>query len=175
MINETPDQLGKLALLSNQPQNEVVTSQEKKSYIQDYKVELGKRFALAKTSTELEEILDLSQIVHELDTKDKQLAYSQELAEIQLREEKRKLVFQQSQQVVASIIAVGIGIYLIPIAPLPSILFLVLGLAKSLGYSLGEVGSLLNELKGFPKSSGELLSNENKQEVKSEESENAEF
>jgi len=177
MTNEVPDQSGKMALLFNQPQNEVITSQEKQSYIQDCKEELGKRLAIAKTTAEVEEILNLSPILYELETKEEQLKYAQKLAEIRLREAKQKLDSQQSHQVVAivaSIAAVVLGIYFMPITPLPSVLFLVLGLAKPLGYSLGEVGSLLSELKGFPQSSDELLYNENKKEIRSEESENAE-
>ena len=50
---------------------------------------------------------------------------------------------------------------------------MILGLAKPLGYSLGEIGELFDGLTGFPKDSNKLLSNGNERDIQSEEPKNA--
>jgi hypothetical protein len=113
------------------------------------------------------------QKVQELDIASRRLDYAEKSAEIQLQEAKQKALFQRSQQVVASLISVSIGIYFIQAVPLAGLLFLILGLARPLGYSLGEISSLLDGLKGFLKDSDELLSNSKEQEMESEEAKDA--
>jgi len=173
MTGEELEQPRKITLLPNQSQSGVVIRREAQSDIQVYKEILGERFALAKTAEECERLIELRQKVQGLDTESRRLDYAEKSAEIQLQEAKQKALFQRSQQVVASAISVGIGIYFIQAVPLAGLLFLILGLARPLGYSLGEISGLLDGLKGFPKESDEFLSNENDQEIQSEEARDA--
>ena len=50
---------------------------------------------------------------------------------------------------------------------------MILGLARPLGYSLGEISDILDGLKGFPTGSDELLPSEKEQESQSEEARDA--
>jgi hypothetical protein len=169
MTSEELEQSRKITLLPSQSQSGVIVRREAQSDIQIYKEILGERFALAKTTEECERLIELRQKVQELDTESRRLDYAEKSAEIQLRETKQKPLFQRSQQVVASVVSVGIGIYFIQAVPFAGLLFLILGLARPLGYSLGEIGGLLDGLKGFPGDSDELLSNGKEQEIQSEE------
>jgi len=169
MTGEELEQPRKMTLLPNQSQSGVIVKREAQSDIQVYKEILGERFALAKTAEECERLIELRQKVQELDTESRRLDYAEESAKIQLQEAKQKAIFQRGQQVVASVVSVGIGIYFIQAASLAGLLFLILGLARPLGYSLGEISGLLDGLKGFPKDSDELLSNGKAQESQSEE------
>jgi hypothetical protein len=173
MTGEELEQPRKITLLPNQSQSGAIVKREAQSDIQVYKEILGERFALAKTAEECERLIELRQKVQELDTESRRLDYAEKSAEIQLQEAKQKALFQRSQQVVASIISVSIGIYFIQAVPLAGLLFLILGLARPLGYSLGEISSLLDGLKGFPKDSDELLSNGKEREIQSEEARDA--
>jgi hypothetical protein len=173
MAGEELEQTRKIALLPNQLQSKLVVRQETLSDIQVYKEILCEKFALAKTADECERLIELRQKIHELDTGSRRLDYAEKSAEVQLQEAKQKAFFQRGQQVVASIVSVGIGIYFIQAAPLAGLLFLVLGLARPLGYSLGEISDLLDGLKGFPKDSDELIPSEKEQEIQSEEARDA--
>jgi hypothetical protein len=73
---------------------------------------------------------------------------------------------------VAVTVSIATGIYLLPTVPLAGLLFLILGLAKPLGYSLGEIGNFIDSLKGFPEDSDKLLLNAEEQ-VQTEESKDA--
>lgn len=173
MTGEELEQQRKITLLPNQPQSGVIVRREASSDIQVYKEILGERFALAKTSEECEKLIGLRRKVQDLDIESRRLDYAEKSAEIQLQEAKQKALFQRGQQVVASAVSVGIGIYFIQAVPLAGLLFLILGLARPLGYSLGEISGLLDGLKGFPKNSDELLSNGKERESQSEEARDA--
>ncbi|NJK69538.1 MAG: hypothetical protein HC941_26145 [Microcoleus sp. SU_5_3] len=175
MTGEELEQSTKIAFLPNQLQSGEIVKQESQSDIEVYKEILSERFALAKTAKELDNLIELRQKVQELDKKARQLEYAQESAELQLKEAKQKAVFQRSQQVVSSIVAVGIGLYLIQFYPLASLLFLVLGLARPLGYSLGEIGELLGGMTGFFNGSDKLLYNDPEEDIQSEDSTNARY
>jgi hypothetical protein len=173
MADEDRERLKTITLLPDQSQVGAIIRQGASSDIQIYKEILGEKFALAKTPEECERLIELRQKIQELDTDSRRLDYAEKSAEIQLQEAKQKALFQRSQQVVANVVSVGIGIYFIQAIPLAGLLFLILGLARPLGYSLGEISSLLDGLKGFPKDSDEILSNGKDQESKSEEARNA--
>jgi hypothetical protein len=173
MADEDREQPRTITLLPDQSQFGAITRQGAASDIQIYKEILGEKFALARTHEECENLIELRQKIQELDTDSRRLDYAEKSAEIQLQEAKQKVLFQRSQQIVASVVSVGIGIYFIQAIPLAGLLFLILGLARPLGYSLGEISSLLDGLKGFPKDSDELLSNRKDQESQSEEARNA--
>lgn len=173
MTSEELEQQRKITLLPSQAQDGAIAKPEARSDIQVYKEVLSERFALARTPEECERLIVLRQKVQELDVEDRRLDYAQKSAEIQLQEAKQKANFQRGQQTVASIISVGIGIYFLQAVPLAGLLFLILGLAKPLGYSLGEISGLLDGLKGFFKDSDEILPNGDEKESQSEESINA--
>lgn len=173
MTGEELEQLRKITLSPNQSQSGAIVKREAQSDIQVYKEILGERFALAKTAEEFERLIEVRQKVQKLDIASRRLDYAEKSAEIQLQEAKQKALFQRSQQVVASLISVSIGIYFIQAVPLAGLLFLILGLARPLGYSLGEISGLLDGLKGFLKDSDELLSNGKEQEMESEEAKDA--
>lgn len=175
MTGEELEQSTKIAFLPNQLPSGVIAKQEFQSDIKVYKEILGERFALAKTAKELEDLIELRQKLQELDRKDRQLEYAQESAELQLKEAKQKAVFQRSQQVVASIFSVGIGLYLIQFFPLASLLFLVLGLARPLGYSLGEISVFLGGMTGFFNGSDKFIYNDTKEDIQSKEPTNARY
>ncbi|MEA5550632.1 hypothetical protein VB713_06515 [Anabaena cylindrica UHCC 0172] len=163
-------QTGKITLPSDQPQSGSIIKQEIKSDIQVYKEVLGNHFMEAKTVDEFEKILNLRQKIQELDTKDRRLNYAQKSAEVHLQEVKQKALFQRGQQTIAIIISVSVGLYFLQYFPLAGLLFLILGLARPLGYSLGEISVLVDGLKGFPKNSNELLSDAKEKDNQSEES-----
>lgn len=167
------EQQRKITLLRDQPQSRALVKQETQSDIQVYKEVLSDRFIEAKTVEDCEKLISLRQRVQELDIQARRLDYAQKSAEIQLQEARQKALFQRGQQVVASVISIGVGIYFLQAVPLAGLLFLILGLAKPLGYSLVEISGLLDGLKGFPKDSDELLSGEKEQENQAEESRNA--
>lgn len=117
-------------------------------------------------------MIELRQEIHELERKERQLNYIQQSAEVQLQKAQEKDIFQRNQQMVASVFSVGIGVLLIQTVPLAGLLFLILGLAKPLGYSLGEIGDFLDGLRGFSKDSNELLYNGKDKDNQSEEQKN---
>ena len=173
MASEELEQQRKITLLPDQFQGGAIAKSEARSDIQVYKEVLSERFALAKTAEEYESLIVLRQKIQKLDVEDRRLDYAQKSAEIQLQEAKQKANFQRGQQIVASIVSVGIGIYSLQALPLAGLLFLILGLAKPLGYSLGEISGLLDGLKGFFRDSNEILPNEEEKEIQSEEPGNA--
>ncbi|OYQ63558.1 hypothetical protein B9G53_16410 [Pseudanabaena sp. SR411] len=173
MASEKLEQQKKITLLSDRSQGGAIAEREVQSDIQIYKAVLGERFALAGTAEECERLIDLRQKIQELDVKDRRLDYAQQSAEIQLQEAKQKAIFQRGQQIVASVVSVGVGIYFLQAVPLAGLLFLVLGLARPLGYSLEEISGFLDRLKGFPKDSDELLSYGEEKGIQSEEPKNA--
>ena len=142
----------------------VIVKRENQTDIQVYKEVLSDRFAEAKSAEEYERILELRRIVQQLDVETRKLDFAEKSAEIQLKEAERQNLLQQSQQVVASIASIGVGIYFLQSIPLAGLLFLILGLAKPLGYSLSEIGRLLDRLKGFPKISDDFLNNSQERE-----------
>lgn len=168
MTDEKLEQPRNITLWPDRMQSGAIVKQEIKSDIEVYKEILVEKLALAKTSEECEKVIKMRQTVHELDREERQLNYTQQSAETKLQEDKQEAVFQRSQKVVASVISIGIGIYFIQAFPLAGLLFLILGLAKPLGYSLLEIGYLLDGLKGFFKDSNELLSNGNEKKSQSE-------
>lgn len=152
-----------------------LTRQRDLSDIQIYKDILSEKFCLATTTEEYENLIRLRQRIQGLDVESRRLDYAEKSAQIQLQESKQKAVFQRGQQIVSGVISVGIGIYFMQSLPLAGLLFLILGLAKPLGYSLGEIGDLLDGLKGFPNDSDNLLSNRKDQDSQSEEVKDARF
>jgi ABC-type multidrug transport system fused ATPase/permease subunit len=165
----------KIAFLANQLQGRSILKQETLSDIQVYKDTLAERFALAPTSEELDRLIQQRRKIQELDREASQLNYAKELAKIQIQDAKQKAIFQRSQQVVASVVSIIIGLYCMQVFPLASLLFLVLGLARPLGYSLGEISELFGGLTGFYKESDKIISNENIQEIQSEEPTNERY
>jgi|GEM_PF-1876207 len=174
MTGEELEQPSKISVLPSQSSTSgAILKREARNDIQTYKEVLGERFALAKTAEECEKLIELRQKIQELDTESRRLDYAEKSAEIQLQEAKQKALYQRSQQVVASVISVCIGLYFIQAVPLAGLLFLILGLARPLGYSLSEISGLLDGLKGFPKNSDKLLSNGKEQKSQSEEAKDA--
>mgnify|MGYP000019862666 FL=1 len=173
MTDEKLDQPRNITLLPYQMQSGEILKQDTQSDIEVYKEILAEKFALAKTAEEYDRVIKMREKIQELDRNHRQLNYTQQSADAQLFETKQKAIFQRSQQVVASVISVGIGIYFIQALPLAGLLFLILGLARPLGYSLGEIGELFDGLTGFPRDSNKLLSNGNERDIQSEESKNA--
>ncbi|MCW6053624.1 hypothetical protein K4039_27130 [Lyngbya sp. CCAP 1446/10] len=159
----------KIAFLGNQLQGRSIVKQETQSDIQVYKDTLAERFALAPTSEEFDRLIEQRRKIQELDREASQLNYAKELGEIKIQDAKQKAIFQRSQQVVASVVSIIIGLYFMQAFPLASLLFVVLGLARPLGYSLGEISELFGGLTGFSKESDKLLSNDNIQEIQSKE------
>jgi tetrahydromethanopterin S-methyltransferase subunit G len=160
MAGEDRDQSGNITVLPDQSQAGAIIVRGTSSDIQIYKDILCEKFALAKTAEEYKDLIELRQKIQELDASSRRLDYAEKSSEIQLQEVKQKAVFQRVQQAIASLSSVCIGIYFIQITPLPGLLFLILGLARPLGYSLGEISNLLDGLKGFPKDLHQPNSNE---------------
>jgi hypothetical protein len=173
MASEEIERQRKITLLSDRSEDGAIVKREVQSDIQVYKAVLSDRFALAGTAEECEKLMNLRQKLQELDVEDRRLDYAQQSAELQLQEAKQKAIFQRGQQIVASVVSVGVGIYFLQALPLAGLLFLILGLARPLGYSLAEIGGLLDGLKGFPKDSDQLLSNGEEKEIQSQEPSNA--
>ena len=164
------DQQSKITLLRGQAFSGALTQRGTVSDIEVYKEVLSDRFSEARTVDEHERLLVLRKRVQELDIETRQLDYAQKSAEIQLKQAQQKEFIQRGQNIAAITISIGIGIYLLQSIPLAGLLFLILGLAKPLGYSLGEIGTFLNGLKSFQKGSNKIFSDE---EVQYEESESA--
>lgn len=169
VTDEKVDQLRNITLRSDRMQSETIPKQETQSYIQAYGKLLVERAEQSKTPEALEQCIELSQKLYRLDRNYRELNHAQQSAEFQLEKD----IFQRRQQVIASVISVGIGICFIQTFPLAGLLIVILGLAKPLGYSLGEIGELFNDLKGFSKNSNKLQSNSNDQDIQSEEPKNA--
>ncbi len=153
------DQQRKITVLRDQSSGKVLIKRESQSDIEVYKEVLSDRFIEAKTVEEFEKLLVLRQRVQKLDTE-----------EMQLQQARQKDLLQRWLQITAITISIASGLYLLQTIPLAGLLFLILGLTKPLGYSLGEVGNFLDSLNGSPKNSDELLSNKEKQTDQSEES-----
>ena len=151
------------------PSSTAIIRKGDRSDIQLYKDVLSEKFASAKTPEECATLISLRQEVQALDIEARRLEYAEKSANIQLQEAKQATFFQRIQQTVASISALGIGVVLLQSYPLASLLFLILGLAKPLGYSLGEVNELLSGIKGFPKDPDSIVSDKIKQEFQQEE------
>lgn len=169
MTDKKLEQLRNTALVPYQLQSRDIAKQDAQSDILVYKEILIEKLALAKTPEECEKVIRMRQEVHELDRKERQLNYTQKSGDLHIQKD----IFQRNQLVVASVISFGIGIYFIQSLPLAGLLFLILGLARPLGYSLGEIGDLFDGLTGFPKDSNKLLSNGNDQDIQPEEPKNA--
>lgn len=173
MASEEIGRQREINLLAGRYGDGAIVKREAQSDIQLYKAVLSDRFMLAETAEECEKIMDLRQKLQELDVEDRRLNYTQQSAELQLREVTQKSMFQRGQQIVASVISVSVGVYCLQALPLAGLLFLILGLARPLGYSLAEVSDLLDGLKGFPKDSDELISNGEDKGIQSQEPSNA--
>ena len=173
MEDKDLEQQIKLTVLRDQSSSGALVKREAQSDIEVYKEVLSDRFIKARTVEEFEELLVLRQRVQELDVGDRRLNYAQKSAEVQLEQAQRKDLIQRGQQIAAITISIAAGIYLLQTIPLAGLLFLILGLAKPLGYSLGEIGNFLDNLKGFPKDSDKLLSDEEEQVDQAEESKDA--
>ena len=171
MTDEKLDQPRNITLLPDQMQSGAIVKLGTQSEIPVCQDILAKRFALAKTPQEYALVIEDMERIHELDKRKRQLNHAEKLAESQLHKD----IFQRNQQVVASVISVGIGICFIQAFPLAGLLIIILGLAKPLGYSLGEISELFDGLTGFPKDSNKLLSNGNDRDIQSEEPKNAKF
>lgn len=150
----------KITVLPDQPPGSSLIKPDNKSDIEVYKEVLSDRFMEARTVEEYEKLLVLREKVQELDMEARRLDYGEKSAEIQLKQSKQKAIMQSRLQIAAITISISAGVYLLQTLPLAGLLFLILGLAKPLGYSLGEIGDLLDNLKGFSKNSDKLLSNE---------------
>ena len=150
-----------------------IEAQSEISDIDVYKEVLSNRFMEANTSEDCEKLLVLRQRVQELDVETRRLNYAQKLAEVQLQQAQQKAFLQNGQQIGAIVASITIGAFLLPTFPLGGLLFLILGLAKPLGYSLGEIGNFLDSLKGFPKDSNEIMIDGSEENNKDEESRNA--
>ena len=121
---------------------------------------VDKRIIEAETMEECEKAIDLRRKVNELDKEIRLLNYSQQLSEAQLQQAQQKAISQNWQQVGAIVASIIVGTFLFPISQQAGLLFLVIGLAKPLGYSLVEIASLLdslNSLKGFTKDSAKIM------------------
>lgn len=173
MEDKDLEQHTKLTVLRDQSSSGALVKREAQSDIEVYKEVLSDRFIKARTVEEFEELLVLRQRVQELDVGDRRLNYAQKSAEVQLQQAQQKDLIQRGQQIVAITISIAAGIYLLQTIPLAGLLFLILGLAKPLGYSLGEIGNFLDNLKGFPKDSDKLLSDEKEEIDQAEESKDA--
>jgi hypothetical protein len=173
MEDKELEQQTKLSVLRDQSSSGALVKREAQSDIEVYKEVLSDRFIKARTVEEYEELLVLRQRVQELDIGDRRLNYAQKSAEVQLQQAQQKDLIQRGQQIAAITISIAAGIYLLQTIPLAGLLFLILGLAKPLGYSLGEIGNFLDNLKGFPKDSDKLLSDEKEEVDQAEESKDA--
>ena len=174
MTSEELEHKGHIAHI-NESETGAITKREAQSDIQTYKAVLRDRFTIAKTKEEFDELIILRKKVHQLDTEDRRLDYSQQLAKAQLQEAQWKANFQRGQQGIAIVASLGVGIYFSHTFPLASLLFLILGLARPLGYSLGEISKLLDGLKRLPQNSNKSQSNEGEKEFQFEEDVDARF
>jgi hypothetical protein len=172
MENKDLDQQSMIAISRDSVPLLTLAKNETQSDIEIYKEVLSDRFIEARTVEEYEKLIILRKKVQTLDIETRRLNYAQKSAEIQLQQAERKDVFQRGQQIVAVTVSIATGIYLLPTVPLAGLLFLILGLAKPLGYSLGEIGNFIDSLKGFPEDSDKLLLNAEEQ-VQTEESKDA--
>ena len=170
MEDKEIDQPKNITILSDQSLSGTFVKHEAQSDIEVYKDVISERFTEAQTVEDYEKLLVLRQKVQEIDMEARRLDYAERSAEIQLKQVQQKALIQRGQQIAAITISIAAGIYLLQTIPLAGLLFLVLGLAKPLGYSLGEIGDFLDSLKGFPKDSEQLLPNEDKQESQIENS-----
>ncbi len=170
MEDKELEQQTKLTVLRDQSSIGALVKREAQSDIEVYKEVLSDRFIEARTVEQYKELLILRQRVQELDIVDRRLNYAQKSTEAQLQQAQQKDLIQRGQQIAAISISVCAGIYLLQTIPLAGLLFLILGLAKPLGYSLGEIGNFLDNLKGFPKDSNKLLSDDKEQVDQTEES-----
>jgi len=152
-----------------------VETQPKISDIDVYKEVLSNRFMEVETLEDYEKILALRQRLQKLDVETKRLTYAQKSSEIQLQQAQQKVILQNGQQIGAIVASVIIGAVILPTVPLGGLLFLILGLAKPLGYSLGEIGVFLDSLKSLPKDADKILAKENEQIDQIEESKDARF
>lgn len=173
MEDKELEQQTKLTVLRDQSSIEALVKREAQSDIEVYKEVLSDRFIEARTVEQYKELLVLRQRVQELDIEDRRLNYAQKSAEVQLQQAQQKDLIQRGQQIAAISISICAGIYLLQTIPLAGLLFLILGLAKPLGYSLGEIGNFLDNLKGFPKDSNKLLSDDKEQVDQAEEPKDA--
>lgn len=164
------EQQRKITVLRDQSPSGAVIKRDTQSDIEVYKEVLSDRFTEARTPEEYEKLLIVRQRVQELEIENRRLDYAQRTAEIQLQQAQQKAVLQRGQQIAAITISIAAGFYLLQTIPLAGLLFLILGLAKPLGYSLVEIGGFLESLKGFPEDSDKLLSDEEKQINQAEES-----
>ncbi|NMG20814.1 hypothetical protein [Brasilonema bromeliae] len=167
------EQQKKITVLRDQSPSGALVKRDTGFDIEVYKEVLSDRFIEARTVDEYEKLLVLRQRVQELDIEVRRLDYAERSAEIQLQQAQQKALLQRGQQIVAIIISIAAGLYLLQTLPLAGLLFLILGLAKPLGYSLGEIGNFLDSLKGFPKDSDKLLSDGKEQRDQAEESRDA--
>lgn len=173
MEDKELEQQTKPTVLGNQSSIGALVKREPQSDIEVYKEVLSDRFIEARTVEQCKELLILRQRVQELDIEDRRLNYAQKSAEVQLQQAQQKDLIQRGQQIAAISISICAGIYLLQTIPLAGLLFLILGLAKPLGYSLGEIGNFLDNLKGFPKDSSKLLSDDKEPVDQAEESKDA--
>ena len=175
MTDEELKRGGEIALLSTQVQTGAIIRQKDQSDLQVFKDTLDKQVAESRTVKELEKLIELRGKLQKLDIENSKLNHANKWAKMQIEDKKQKNTFQRSQQVFASVASVVIGLYFMQALPLASLLFLVLGLARPLGYSLGEISDLFGGLTGFSKEPNKLLSNENIQEIQSEEPTNERY
>ncbi|OUC15583.1 MAG: hypothetical protein B0A82_06485 [Alkalinema sp. CACIAM 70d] len=173
MEDKELEQQSKITIFRDQLPSEGLAKRETQSDIDVYKEVLSDRFIEATTVEEYEKLLVLRQKLQTLDVETRRLNYAQKSAEIQLQQAQQKDTFQRGQQIAAITISIAAGIYLLQTIPLAGLLFLILGLAKPLGYSLGEIGNFLDSLKGFPKDSDKILLDEEEQADQAEESKDA--
>ena len=165
-----PEKSEKLARFSDRSQGGALAKSNAQSNLQVYKDVLDERFMAAETLEECDKIISLTQKIQELERDARQLDYAQKSAEIKLQQTQQKVIFQPIQQVVASLMAFALGVYLLPNFPLASLLLLIFSLAKPLGYSLGEIGNLLDSLQGFPKKTERIIDGEKQQYDREKES-----
>jgi len=150
-----------LQIIPHENKRGEIVSRNEQSDLQSYKDTLSELFREAKTPEERKQILEMREKVHEQERKDAELAYSRDCANAQLSEAQNQSNYSRGQQIVASTVAVGIGIYFMPSVPLVGTLFLIIGLTKPLGYSLSEVSKLLDRLQGLAGIPRDILSEEN--------------
>lgn len=120
----------------NQPTSEVAYSGKQLSDLDSIKETMSERIKLAKTPEEMEKYLKLREEIQEQIEKE-------ENAKL----ERKLLVITETRIIIASIVTVVIGWYLIrDLAPVVAPLLIILGLSKLLGYSSNEVSELLKGL-----------------------------
>lgn len=136
--------------------NSLTSSSRTQSAMQPYKDILQERYAEAKTSEERNDILTELQTVQVIDKENRQIQFSEEAAKRQMQQWEKQSIFQRWTQVGGCLSALGIGLYCLQAAPLAGLLFLILGVAGPLGYELGDIGSLFQQLKGIPENRNNL-------------------